>query len=95
MNANELPLNVTYIFVTTANPGTSYTTFADTPCTFLRVRNASAVDIAVKKVAGGDFITIAAGRSENLYGVKNANLLQVRRTDTSNTGVRVEAEVFN
>jgi hypothetical protein len=53
------------------------------------------VDIAVKKVAGGDFITIAAGRSENLYGVKNANLLQVRRTDTSNTGVRVEAEVFN
>jgi hypothetical protein len=95
MNRNDLPSTSIFKKATTPNPGTTFVTFAATPCTFARVHNPNSVTVDVQRDGAGEVVTIPAYGQKTFYGVDNLSKLGVRRTDQSNTQVDVQGEALN
>lgn len=73
--------------------GTNWTALVDRNCDLVRIHNNSGASIDVRVNGGGNEVTIPNGTTRTFYGVKNANELSVRRTDTAATQVYVQAEI--
>jgi hypothetical protein len=81
--------------VTTANPGTTFTAYADRACDAVRVSAPATNAVDVKIDGAGNIDTIPAGSSRTYPGVTNSNVVSVRRNDQSNTALDVPASVFS
>lgn len=98
--ANPLPVSVpgavsaTIMSVTTAAVGTNYTAFSSQTCNCLDIVNTSSVAIEYRRGATGTAMTILSGSSRLVVGITNANQIDVRRVDTSNTQITIPAEAI-
>lgn len=95
MNGNDLPASSVFANVNTAAVGTNWTAFSAEPCIFCRVHNPNSVAVDVAKGGTGAVITVPGYGSKTFYGVRDLSALSVRRSDTSNTQVQVQAEAFH
>lgn len=98
--ANPLPVSVpgavsaTIMSLTTAATGTNYTAFSSQTCQALDIVNTSSVAIEYRRGATGNAMTILSGSSRLVVGITNANQIDVRRVDTSNTQITIPAEAI-
>lgn len=79
------------IAVTTSAVGTNYTAFASQACKQLTISNNTGTVVELRQDATGEALPIQNGSYFTFYGLTNANQLDCRRTDTSNTQVTVQA----
>jgi len=99
-SANPMPSSVpgavsaTILSLTTAATGTNWTAFASTTCQSLDIVNTSSVAIEYRRGATGNAMTILSGSSRLVVGITNANQIDVRRVDTSNTQITIPAEAI-
>ena len=98
--ANPMPTSVpgavsaTILSLTTAATGTNYTAFSSQTCQSLDIVNSSSVAIEYRRGATGNAMTILSGSSRLVVGITNANQIDVRRVDTSNTQITIPAEAI-
>jgi hypothetical protein len=98
--ANPMPSSVpgavsaTILSLTTAATGTNWTAFASTTCQSLDIVNTSSVSIEYRRGGAGSTMTILSGSSRLVVGITNANQIEVRRVDTSNTQITIPAEAI-
>lgn len=98
--ANPMPVSVpgavsaTIMSLTTAATGTNYTAFSSQTCQALDIVNTSSVAIEYRRGATGNSMTILSGSSRLVTGITNANQIDVRRVDTSNTQITIPAEAI-
>lgn len=98
--ANPMPTSVpgavsaTILSLTTAATGTNYTAFSSQTCQSLDIVNTSSVAIEYRRGATGNAMTILSGSSRLVVGITNANEIDVRRVDTSNTQITIPAEAI-
>lgn len=98
--ANPMPVSVpgavsaTIMSLTTAATGTNYTAFSSQTCQALDIVNTSSVAIEYRRGATGNAMTILSGSSRLVVGITNANQIDVRRVDTSNTQITIPAEAI-
>ncbi len=78
----------------TASTGTNYTAFSSQACWGLDIVNNSGVAIEYRRGATGSTIPIPSGTSRLITGIYNANQIDIRRVDTSNTQVTITAEAL-
>lgn len=78
----------------TSTTGTSYVAFASQACTSLDIVNNSGTTIEYRRGAAGTAMQIPSGAARMIIGITNANQIDIRRTDTSNTQVAIQAEAF-
>jgi hypothetical protein len=82
--------------VTTAATGTNYTALPDKPARVVTLRNATASDIDIRKVGSGESpYLIPPGEIELFVVVSNANEIELKRTDNSNTQLTLAARYEN
>lgn len=74
--------------------GTSWTAFASQACIALDIVNNTGTTIEYRRGAAGTAMQIPTGAARMVIGITNANQIDLRRTDTSNTQVTVQAEAF-
>ena len=84
----------TILSLQTASSGASYTAFANTPCIALDIVNNTGATIEYRRDGGGTAMQIPTGAARMVIGITNANQIDIRRTDTSNTQVTLQAEAF-
>lgn len=98
--ANPMPSSVpgavsaTILSLTTAATGTNYTAFSSQTCQSLDIVNTSSVAIEYRRGAAGNAMTILSGSSRLVVGITNANQIDVRRVDQSNTQITIPAEAI-
>lgn len=98
--ANPMPSSVpgavsaTILSLTTAATGTNYTAFSSQTCQALDIVNTSSVAIEYRRGATGNAMTILSGSSRLVVGITNANEIDVRRVDQSNTQITIPAEAI-
>jgi hypothetical protein len=84
----------TILSLTTNATGTTFTAFASQACTALDIVNNTGVTVEYRRGGAGTAMQIPAGAARMVIGITNASQVDVRRTDTSNTQVAVQAEAF-
>jgi len=82
------------VSVTTAATGTNWTAFGSTACVALDIVNNTGTTIEYRRGGAGSAIPIPSGSARLVVGITNANSIEVRRVDTSNTQVTVTAEAI-
>ena len=98
--SNPLPTSVpgaasaTIMSLTTAATGANYTAFSSQTCNSLDIVNTSSVAIEYRRGATGSSMTILSGSSRLVVGISNANQIDVRRVDQSNTQITIPAEAI-
>lgn len=90
------PSAVTIVALTTSATGATYTAFASQACEQLDLVNTApaAVDLEIRRGGSGNTIIVPAGSSRMFVGLSNANDLQVRRFDQSNTQITFTGEAI-
>jgi hypothetical protein len=93
----SLPLaaSATIMSVTTAATGSNWTAFSSQACNALDIVNTASVAIEYRRGGAGDAMTILSGSARLVVGIANANEIQVRRVDQSNTQVTIPAEAVS
>ena len=86
--------SATILTLTTAATGTDWTAFGSTACVALDIVNNTGTTIEYRRGGAGNTIPILSGSSRMIVGITNANSIEVRRVDTSNTQVTVTAEAL-
>ena len=86
--------SVTIMSLTTAATGTNWTSFSSQTCNSLDIVNSSAVAIEYRRNGTGNSMTILSGSTRLVVGITNANEIDVRRVDTSNTQITIPAEAI-
>lgn len=84
----------TILALTTNATGTTYTAFASQACTSLDIVNNTGTTIEYRRNGAGVAMQIPTGAARMVIAITNANQVDVRRTDTSNTTVTLQAEAF-
>lgn len=99
-NANPLPVGGSVtpamtsggnISATTNATGTNWTAYGSQACKQLTLSNQSGTTIEVRQGGAGVGLQIPTGAFYTFFGITNANQLEVRRVDTSNTQVTITA----
>lgn len=81
--------------VTTAATGTNFTAFASLSCAQLTLVNNTGTTVEFRQGAAGVAVPVFDKTAFTIFGLSNANSIDVRRTDTSNTQVTVQARCEN
>jgi hypothetical protein len=94
--ATSLPVtsSATILSLTTAATGTNYTAFSSQACTSLDIVNNTGTTLEYRRNGAGTALQIPDRSARLVIGITNANQVGVRRTDTSNTQVTLQAEAF-
>lgn len=85
---------VTILALSTAATGSSYTAFATQACSALDIVNNTGVTVEYRRGASGVAMQIPTGSARMVIGITNADQIQVRRTDSSNTPATLQAEAI-
>lgn len=75
----------------TAATGTNWTAFDSQDCTRLLVNNQTGTAIELRQGGPGAAFPLATTQMVEILGITNANQIEIRRVDTSNTQVTVAA----
>ena len=86
--------SVVILNLTTSATGANYTAFGNQACDCLDIINTSSVAIEYRRGGAGSTMTILSGSSRLVVGITNANQIEVRRVDQSNTQVTIPAEAI-
>lgn len=78
----------------TAAIGSNWGTFNSAVCDQLDIVNNTGTTIEYRRGGAGSTMQIRDGSSRLVIGITNANQIDVRRVDQSNTQVTVSAEAF-
>lgn len=75
--------------------GATFNALASAACLSVEIKNTrpGATDIEVRRGGSGATVCVPAGGADVFHGLTNANGLQIRRYDQSNTPVTVDYEV--
>lgn len=94
--SNSLPTvtSGTILSLTTNATGTTYTAFPSQVCTALDIVNTTGTTIEYRRNSAGSAMQIPDKSARLVLGITNANQIDIRRTDTSNTQVTLQAEAF-
>jgi hypothetical protein len=94
--ASSIPTaaTATIMSLTTSTTGANYVTFGSQACTSLEVVNNTGTTIEVRRGGAGVAMQIPPSMARLFLAITNADQLGVRRTDTSNTQVTLQAEAF-
>ncbi len=92
--ASALPTaqSVSIVSVNTQSVGANWSTFPSAPAALLVIVNTSGTTIEYRRGGAGSTIKIPNNTAWKVTGITNANQIQVRRLDQSNTPVAVDAE---
>lgn len=77
--------------VTTAGTGTTWTALAAQTCKQVTIANNTGTAVEVRQDAGGVGFPVFDATYYTFYGLSDASQIQIRRVDTSNTQVVVNA----
>jgi hypothetical protein len=77
--------------VTTSATGTNWTAFASQACKQLTICNDTGTNLEFRQGGAGAGMRVLDGTYYTFFGLTNANQLEVRRVDTSNTQVTATA----
>jgi hypothetical protein len=93
----SLPLaaSAAIMSVTTAATGANWTAFSSQACNALDIVNTASVAIEYRRGGTGNAMTILSGSARLVIGIANANEVDVRRVDQSNTQVTIPAEAVS
>lgn len=82
--------------VNTAAVGTDWTALSSTieNADLIRIHNTTGVTIDYRMHAGGVEVSIPDGQVRTIFGIYDASKIAVKRKDSSNTQVEVQAEVI-
>lgn len=80
--------------LTTSATGANFVAFGSAACAMMTLVNESATDIEFRRDGIGASIKVATGGSRDIYGLTNANQIDVRRVDTSDTQVTIKADTL-
>lgn len=80
--------------VQTSATGATYVAFASQACAALSVSNTTGTTLEYRRGAAGTAMDIPDGTTYLIVGITNANQIDVRRKDTSNTQVTMKAEAL-
>jgi hypothetical protein len=86
--------SVTILSLQTNATGTSWVTFGSQTCNALDIVNNTGTTLDYRRGGAGNSISIPSGSSRMVIGITNANSIDIRRNDTSNTQVTVTAEAI-
>lgn len=75
----------------TAATGTNWTAYSSQSCKQLTLSNQSGTTIEVRQGGTGVGLQIPTGSFYTFFGIANANQLEIRRVDTTNTQVTITA----
>ena len=89
-----LAVSATILTLTTAATGTNWTAFGSSACDALDLTNSTSVAIEYRRGGAGNGMQVLSGASRLIVGISNANQIEVRRVDTSNTQVTIQAEAL-
>ena len=89
-----LAISATILTLTTAATGTNWTAFGSQTCDALDLTNSTSVAVEYRRGGAGNAMRVLSGASRLIVGISNANQIEVRRVDTSNTQVTVQAEAL-
>ena len=89
-----LAASAVILTLTTASAGTSYTSFSSQTCDALDLTNSSSVAVEYRRGGAGNAMQVLSGASRLIVGITNANEIDVRRVDTSNTQITIQAEAL-
>jgi hypothetical protein len=89
-----LAVSATILTLTTAATGTNWTAFGSSACDALDLTNSTSGAIEYRRGGAGNGMQVLSGASRLIVGISNANQIEVRRVDTSNTQVTVQAEAL-
>lgn len=89
-----LAVSATILTLTTAATGTNWTAFGSSACNALDLTNSTSVAIEYRRGGAGNGMQVLSGASRLIVGITNANEIEVRRVDTSNTQVTIQAEAL-
>lgn len=94
--ASSVPTSgtVTILALSTAASGATYTPFGSQACVALDIVNNTGTTIEYRRGGAGTAMQIPTGAARMVIGITNANQIDVRRTDTSNTQVTLQAEAI-
>lgn len=87
-------VTVTPLSVQTAATGTNWVSFADQAAGSLDVCNNSGTAIEYRRVGTTPTFLVPNGAWRKIIGITNANQIEFRRIDTSNTQVAITAEAL-
>ena len=97
---NPMPVSVplagsaTILTLTTNATGTTWTAFGSQACNALDLTNSTSVALEYRRSGAGNGMQVLSGASRLIVGISNANEIEVRRVDTSNTQVTIQAEAL-
>lgn len=86
--------SVTILNLTTAALGSSWTAFSSQSCTALDIVNNTSIAIEYRRNGSGNPMQITSGAGRLVVGITNANQIEVRRVDLSDTQVIIQAEAI-
>jgi hypothetical protein len=86
--------SVTIVSLQTNATGTTWVTFGSQTCNALDIVNNTGTTLDYRRGGAGNSIPIPSGSSRMVIGITNANSIDIRRHDTSNTQVTVTAEAI-
>jgi hypothetical protein len=98
--ADPMPVSVplagsaTILTLTTNATGTTWTAFGSQACNALDLTNSTSVAIEYRRGGAGNAMQVLSGASRLIVGITNANQIEVRRVDTSNTQITIQAEAL-
>lgn len=82
------------VSVTTANPGSGWSTLSSLACNAVELVNATGTSIDVRRGGAGNEFVMPTGTSKVFLGVANANEIGVKRTDDDNSQVTLYGEAL-
>lgn len=93
---NSVPTAATgaILALTTNATGTTFTAFSASACIALDIVNNTGTTIEYRRGGTGTALQIPTGSARLVVGITNADQVGVRRTDTSNVQVSLQAEAF-
>ncbi len=86
--------DVTILNLTTSATGSTFVAFTDTPCNAVDVVNATGQDLEYRRNGDGLTMYMPDQTSRMIEGITNANQIEFRRIDVSNTQLTFTAEAI-
>jgi hypothetical protein len=89
VNVNSLMSEGGHLTATTSATGSNWVTLTSQACKQITVSNQSGTSIEFRQGGAGAGFVVPTGSFFSFFGLANANELQIRRVDVSNTQVTV------
>ena len=95
MNKNDFPSACKVLLGSTNASGATYNALASEPCTYVNINNESSTTLQIRRLGDTNTVLVPPLAEHKVFGITNANQIEYRRADVSNTVVTFSAEAYN